>query len=332
MGKKLFYEQIWSILIYALTMAFSGWLLLAYNMGMQGFLFFEGCLLACGIACFLLYFLPRYRFYREAYQKEQELKEKHMLYDVLEPPGFAEGNALCDLLEAAGQAMQQRIASYELDSREYREYVETWVHEIKTPIASGQLIAENNPSKAMEVMACELLKIDSYVEQALYYARSSSAEQDYLVRKYQLKELVRGALRSRARMLILRGIAVQLERLDFQVYTDSKWMGFMIGQVLENSSKYGAKHLHIWAEKRQENIVLHIEDDGVGVDEQDIGRIFEKGFTGKNGRAYGKSTGIGLYLCRKLADKLGMGIFAHSCQEGGLCINFVFPTGSLTEM
>lgn len=152
------------------------------------------------------------------------------------------------------------------------------------------------------------------------------------MRKYQLKELVRGALRSRARMLILRGIAVQLERLDFQVYTDSKWMGFMIGQVLENSSKYGAKHLHIWAEKRQENIVLHIEDDGIGVNEQDIGRIFEKDLQEKMGAHMENLRELAFIFAENWADKLGMGIFAHSCQEGGLCINFVFPAGSLTEM
>ena len=332
MLRKLLREQIWAILIYLAAMAFSGWILMAYHMGAQALIFFEGCYLVCGIACLLIYLLPRYRFYREAARAEQELEEKYMLYDVLEPPGFWEGQILCALLEEAGRAMKQRVSAYERASEEYREYVEAWVHEIKTPIASGKLLAENNPSEQMDAMASELAKIDSYIEQALYYARSSSAEQDYLVRRYHLEELVRGALRSQARPLILGGVAVHMETLDYTVYTDAKWMNFMLGQVLGNSAKYGAKNLRIWAEESREYTLLHLADDGIGVGRQDISRIFEKGFTGENGRVYGKSTGMGLYLCKKLADKLGLGISAYSGEKGGLRISFVFPKGSLTEM
>ena len=332
MLRKLLREQIWAILIYLAAMVFSGWILTAYHMGFQALVFFEGCFLACGIACLLIYLLPRYRFYQEAMRAEQGLEEKYMLYDVLEPPGFLEGQILCTLLEEAGRSMRQQVSAYERASREYREYVEAWVHEIKTPIASGKLLAENNPSEQMDAMASELAKIDSYIEQALYYARSSSAEQDYLVRRYSLEELVRGALRSQARPLILGGVAVHLETLDYEVYTDAKWMNFMLGQVLGNSAKYGAKNLRIWAEESREYTLLHLADDGIGVSQKDIGRIFEKGFTGENGRVYGKSTGMGLYLCKKLADKLGLGISAYSGEKGGLRISFVFPRGSLTEM
>ena len=332
MLKKLLKEQIWAILLYVATMAFSGWLLLAYHMGVQGLLFFEGCFLACGIACLLLYLLPRNRFYRETIRAEQDLEEKYMLYDVLERPGFLEGQVLCDLLEEAGRAMKERIAAYDRASREYQEYIEMWVHEIKTPIASGKLLAENNPSQAMDAMVGELSKIDSYVEQALYYARSSSAEKDYLVRRYRLEEIVRSALRGQARQLILRGVKVHLGELGCEVHTDAKWMNFMLGQVLGNSAKYGAKNLNIWAEKSNNSALLHVADDGIGVTQQDVGRIFDKGFTGQNGRIYGKSTGMGLYLCKKLADKLGMGISAYSGRQGGLRITFIFPMGSLTEM
>ena len=246
MLKKLLKEQIWAILIYLGAMAFSGWILMAYHLGVQALIFFEGCFLVCGIACLLIYLLPRYRFYREAVRAQQELEEKYMLYDILEAPGFLEGQVLCALMEEAGRAMKQRIAAYERASQEYREYIEAWVHEVKTPIASGKLLAENNPSEQMDAMASELSKIDSYIEQALYYARSSSAEKDYLVRRYPLEELVRGALRSQARPLILGGVAVHMETLDYTVYTDAKWMNFMLGQVLGNSAKYGAKNLRIW--------------------------------------------------------------------------------------
>ena len=332
MLKKLLKEQIWAILIYLAMMIFSGWILMAYHMGTQALIFFEACFFVCGVACLLIYLLPRHRFYQEAIRAEKELEEKYMLYDVLEPPGFLEGQILCSLMEEAGRSMKQQVSAYERASREYREYIEAWVHEVKTPIASGKLLAENNPSEQMDAMASELSKIDAYIEQALYYARSSSAEKDYLVRRYSLEELVRGALRSQARPLILGGVAVHLKRLDYTVYTDAKWMNFMLGQILGNSAKYGAKNLQIWAEESQESILLHLADDGIGVGQQEIGRIFEKGFTGENGRVYGKSTGMGLYLCKKLADKLGLGISAYSAEKGGLRISLVFPKGSLTEM
>lgn len=332
MIKKLLREQIYAILLFAATIAFSAWLLLAYHMGWHAVLFFEGCFLACGAGCLILHLLPRYRFYRDAIKAEQELEEKYMLYDVLERPGFFEGNMLCFFLEEAGRAMREQVAAHERASREYREYVETWVHEVKTPIATGKLLTENNPSKAMEAMEEELSKIDTFIEQALYYARSSSAEQDYLVRKCAVEEIVRSALRAQARTLILKNIAVHLEELTVNVYTDAKWLTFMLGQVFSNAAKYGAKNLHIWAEQERDNVLLHVADDGVGVCAQDLPRIFEKGFTGKNGRTYGKSTGMGLYLCKKLADKLGMGVSAYGGSKGGLRIDFVFPVGRLTEM
>lgn len=332
MIKKLLKEPIYAILFFAATIAFSTWLLLAYHMGWQAVLFFEGCFLACGAGCLALYLLPRYRFYRDTLKAEQELKEKYMLYDVCERPGFFEGDMLCFLLEEAGRSMREQVAARERASREYREYVETWVHEVKTPIATGKLLVENNPSKAMEAMGEELSKIDSFIEQALYYARSSSAQKDYIIRKCSAEEIVRSALRAQARPLILKNIAVHLEQLEIEVYTDAKWLAFMLGQVFSNAAKYGAKTLRIWAEQERDNVLLHVADDGVGVCEQDLPRIFEKGFTGKNGRAFGKSTGMGLYLCKKLADKLGMGVSAYSGRKGGLRIDFVFPVGRLTEM
>ncbi|MDR0357313.1 MAG: sensor histidine kinase [Clostridiales Family XIII bacterium] len=283
-------------------------------------------------AGFLIALIPEYviknRYYRELGEILNHLDKRHLIAEILEYPDFCEGRILYDTLKAAGKSMNDEIAKYKLYESEYREYIELWVHEIKTPIAAAELICENNENyEALE----ELRKVENFVEQTLYYSRSGNAETDCIIREVDLAELTRSLLRAEAKYLIARRIGIRLGDLSYTVRTDAKWIMFIMRQLIANSVKYGGKNLEIFAVRGEEGVSLILKDDGIGIPASDLKRIFDKGFTGENGRRYGRSTGIGLYLCKKMCAKLGARISASSAQGEGTSLEILFPRGAWDE-
>ena len=218
--------------------------------------------------------------------------------------------------------------------------METWIHEVKTPIAAARLVAQNHPDAATAAMDRELVRIEGYAEQALYYARSTSVDRDFAIRSVSLDELVRGALKANARTLIDARIAPELGDLDFKVRCDPKWLTFVLGQVLVNAAKYRKPagpdgvlepaRLRIGAKRRQSEAdarvtVLSIADEGIGIPSEDVDRVFDRGFTGQNGRRFAKSTGIGLYLARSLCEKMGLRVTLASQVGRGTTVSIEFP-------
>ena len=213
---------------------------------------------------------------------------------------------------------------------EYREFVETWVHEIKTPMASARLLLANHPGELADALGDELFRLEEYVDQALYYARSGSVEQDYLVRELSLDGVVRAALRRQARPLIAAGFRVEAVDWTATVYTDPKWLEFILGQLISNAVKYRGEHpvLSFRCREEENAIYLTVSDNGVGIPAEDLPRIFEKGFTGQNGRRLSRrSTGLGLYLCRKLCRRLGLELSASSQPGAGTQMTVCIPRG-----
>lgn len=275
---------------------------------------------------------PRRRaFYRQAERSLDHLDRKYLLSELVREPGFWEGDEMCEMLAAACKSMNDNVAAAKRDGREYREYIEGWVHEIKTPIAAVRLRCENSRSPLTREIERELIRIEGLVEQVLYYARSFQVEQDYILRKCRLKDLVDDAVRQNARSLIEAGFAVEESGLENVVPADPKWMRFILGQIIRNSIQYRghAPALRFYGERLPERTVLTVADNGAGIPPQDIGRIFDKGFTGENGRRFPRSTGIGLYLCRRLCRRMGLGISADSRPGEGTALHIVFPVGSL---
>lgn len=277
---------------------------------------------------FLMELLKRKPFYDEVEAKVENLDQKYLLSEIIDEPDFLEGKVLYDILKTSDKQMHEQVNFYKNMQMEYQEYVEAWVHEIKTPIAASRLMVENYQGEAINGISEELKKIEDYVEQALYYARSSSAGKDYLVKEFRLKECVSKVIRRNAKSFIHKKIQLQLSDFTDVVFSDEKWVEFIINQIIVNSINYCYKEestINIYTSKHEHNLILHIVDNGVGIDEKDIGRVFEKGFTGENGRIYRKSTGIGLYLCKMLADKLHLGITIQSQRDVGTEVNIIFP-------
>jgi len=265
-------------------------------------------------------------YYNNLYDMLDDLDKKTLLSEIAPKPNFYEGLILYDVLKSTNKAMNDEIAKYSLSSAEYREYIELWVHEIKTPIAGAKLICENTGNNAM---LDSLQKIDRFVEQALFYSRSSAVEKDFIIKQAELKELINRALRKNAKSFIDNKISIETGNLDFTVPTDVKWTDFILEQILYNAVKYEGKRIKIYAGQNENSISLFISDDGIGIPKQDINRVFDKGFTGENGRKHAKSTGIGLYLCKKLCLKLGLNISASSEQGKGTSVEIIFPKSSM---
>lgn len=269
-------------------------------------------------------------FYDHMTELLDHLEPQYLLSELLEEPDFLEGRLLYQVLAETGKSMNDAVAAARRDMADYREYVETWVHEVKTPIASGRLALENCPGPLADSLEDALFQIDSCVEQALYYARSGAVDRDYLVRPTPLREVAAAAVKRYARPLIAAGFSVELETLDATAYADPKWVEFMLGQLISNAVKYRgpAPRLVFTQQVLEQAVVLTVADNGVGIPAADLPRVWEKGFTGENGRTLAtRSTGLGLYLCKKLCGRLDVGLAITSAPGEGTAVSFTFPKG-----
>ena len=292
------------------------------------------------IAAFLIGFLVEYyskkNYYDTVKSRIRELQEEYLIMEVLPKADFTEANILEDAIRDIGKSMLENVNKYKYLQEDYKDFIELWIHEIKIPIATSKMIVENNKNEITASINEELDKIDNYTEQALFYARSNTVEKDYIVRKIQLKEIVNASVLKNKSQLIQNKISIDIKGLEEIVYTDSKWCIFIINQIIQNSIKYSKnadRQIEIYGERKKENIILHIKDNGIGIKESEITRVFEKGFTGENGRITGKkSTGIGLYLCKKLCDKLCIGLELNSKKDEGTEVKLIFPNNSFINM
>lgn len=286
---------------------------------------------AASVAAFALDFARRRAFYAELNALTRELSTTWQLPALLEAPDFLEGAVAYAALERMGKAAGDEVEEGRRQAEEYRRYVELWIHEVKTPIAVAALVAANESGEASDAIKRELERIEQQVEQALYYARSTSLTNDYAIREILLADACREACKKNARFLIEQGATPTFEALDdVRVFADEKWLVFVLGQVLANAAKYGAKTVRFTARNERENTaksatVLEIADDGKGIPAADVPRVFDRGFTGENGRAQGSSTGMGLYLCAVMCEKMGLGIALASEQGKGTRVLLTFP-------
>ena len=281
-----------------------------------------------------LEFIKYRRYLNNLINTVENLDRKYLLPEVIEEPRFQEARIINDVLKQCNKSMHEKVKHYKDEQIEYREYIETWVHEIKTPIASAKLILENDNSNLSEIINYEMKRVEGFIEQVLYYARSSDVSKDYIIKEFSLRSVVMKSVKSNSRDFINKNIKLDIRGIEGNIFSDEKWVEFIINQIIINAVKFSIPNegkVSIYSKVNENNIILTIEDNGVGINEKDIDRVFEKGFTGENGRKFGKSTGIGLYLCKKLCDKLGIGISLNSKENIGTKVNIVFPQGKFTD-
>ena len=259
------------------------------------------------------------------------VNEKYLISEIIKEPLEMENKAYYYALKQACKSMNDRIGELEKENAEYQEYVESFVHEIKTPISALSLALENNNDFRLKQ---EVDKINQLVEQMLYYARSENTEKDYFVKEIQLAEIIHRVRLKYRHYMLNKKITLNVHDLEHIVITDEKWLVFIISQIIQNSIKYldkDKKEIEVWGENSNNYINLIIKDNGCGIKESDLVRIFEKGFTGTN-RKKGYSTGMGLYLTKKLCDKLGLKLQIQSKEKEFTKLTITFPKSGLHKI
>ena len=317
-GRQYLKNQLPIILINLLGMLALALFLIASGNGIQTVLFILVVWLIILVSCLLLFYYSRKKYLDKLLDMTEKLDERYLLPEIMQEPERADEQVFYQIMKMAEKSMLEHIGEIQRERQEYKEYIEQWIHEVKTPITAMRLICENNRCSFTRDLMAELENINRFTEQALYYARSEHTEKDYSVREINLSDVVHGAIADNKYLLRQNNVAVTVEDVEYSIYSDDKWLRFILDQLISNAVKYRADQpvLHFFSVKENDRIILSVEDNGIGIPQSDLPRIFEKGFTGQNGRTIHSSTGIGLYLCRRLCDKLGIGISASSEGKG----------------
>ncbi|MCM1050135.1 MAG: sensor histidine kinase [Clostridiales bacterium] len=317
-GKQYLKNQIPVILInFTGLLALSLFLLAAGNPIQTVLLIFIVWLIILTAYLSSVYFMQKRRL-NKLLNMASQLEERYLIAEIIAMPEKANEQVFYQLMKMAEKSMLEKISEVQAERKEYKEYIEQWIHEVKTPITAMKLLCENNRSHFSREILAELENINQYTEQALYYARSEHAEKDYSIREINLSDIVHSAIADNKYLLRQSGVTITTDDMETKVYTDEKWVRFILNQLIGNAIKYRTEQpvLHFSTAKTNDSIVLSVSDNGIGIPKSDLPRIFEKGFTGQNGRSIKNSTGIGLYLCKRLCDKLGIGLAAYSENEG----------------
>ena len=309
---------------------------LLFGLNVSSYAIFIICILnfLASISFFIYDCLRKSKYYSSLLKRLDELDKKYFIGDVATEEDFLEGKILFEIISQATKSMKDDISESIRNSNDYKEYIELWVHEIKTPIATCKLLIENNDNEVTESIGEEVTKVEDYIEQVLFYARSNAVEKDYLIKEINLKKSINAVIRKNANTLIEKRVKVDIRNVDKIVSCDSKWIEFILGQIVSNSIKYMDKKesvLKIYSENIGNDVILKICDNGIGMDERSVIKAFEKGYTGENGRRFGKSTGMGLYLCKKLCEKLGLGINIKSNENEGTEVTILFPINDMMK-
>lgn len=286
-------------------------------------------------AWLLVAYIQRRRFFLEARQILDNIDQRYLLGELLPDSCRLEDRLYREMLCRSNKSCIERIRRIEDEQRDYREYIESWVHEIKAPITGisllcanrkGALQATRDTAADYRTIELENGKIENYVDMVLYYARSDQVYQDYLIRETSLETIVCQVLEKNRLLLMQNQTQAHVDCPD-SVYTDEKWIAFILNQILLNSVKYrrGDLRLDIRTLRKEGGVTLAFEDNGIGIRGEELARIFEKGFTGSNGRDNQRSTGMGLYLCRKLCGRLGIRLYAESEYGAGTTLYLAFP-------
>lgn len=314
----------WVVL--SLLLGFMIWL----TPGLQNFWDNLGYLLVLQGLFLLAFFLLDYQR-RKKWYKTFEQQESHLQHFVDSATNHEEKL----VQEYLNQQVREHHLMLEqlLDSqKDQKDYLDSWIHEIKVPLAAADLILTSVefdlPEDKFVLLQNELQQIDEYVEQILYYSRSDEFVNDYLIQEYSLKKIIQPIIRSQANYFIQKNLQLELAETDAQVLTDAKWIEFIFRQLLSNAIKYTPDHgkITITVKAQAGGVALSLQDSGIGIPAEDLGRIFDKGFTGENGRkAQQHSTGLGLYLAKTLAEKLGVTLAVESTVNTGTTMTLFFP-------
>ena len=306
--------------------------------GTQGSLLVASFVLICAAAALAIQYVRGRGFWTGIADAASQVQDIPEVPEFLPSPTTLEGQLAGELLDTCQALHSSKITAAAKDASDYRRYIELWIHEAKTPLASAKLIAGRLPGEEGGALSLELERLDASIDQALYYARSTSVASDYAIRHVPLAAAVREACKRHMRFLIEQGTTPRITiPEDQQVLADKPWLVFMVGQVAVNAAQYGATSIAFTAHVEdagtaKERTMLEVADDGRGIPAADLPRVFDRAFTGENGRSRPNATGMGLYLVALMCARLGIGVQIASEQGTGTRVLFSFPHDSRREL
>ena len=238
-----------------------------------------------------------------------------------------------DLIHAQEKSRMDTENIYSRSSKDMEQYYNIWVHQIKTPISGMNVLLQSmEPTEEVGELQNQLFSVEQYVDMALQYQKIKSTTNDFSFAEIPLNKVIRENIRKYARLFIAKKLAVRYEETALRVLTDEKWISFVLGQIITNAVKYSDKgSITISAYEDECNTYLSVKDEGIGISPEDLPRVFERGYTGYNGRADKKSTGIGLFLCKSVTRMLGHKIQISSEPGKGTEVTIIFSKQRITE-
>lgn len=276
------------------------------------------------VCCFhVLDYNKKQKRFRQIYTSLKQMDKKFLFPEVFTGSGTYEEEAWLAIMRSMAGSMAEEVQRLSDQNRSYREYIETWVHEIKQPVCSIQLLCQSPSSDDIRRIRVRAEEINQLTEQVLYYARSDDLSNDLLIHPASLESIILEAIEENRQLLLISGFSIDLQEGFPKIYTDEKALIFVCSQLIRNAAAYRrtdkdspAPALTISWKMGTDKVCLTIHDNGTGISPEDLPRIFEKGFTGQNGRKNRRSTGMGLYLCRKFCSHMQVDISLTSDNLG----------------
>ena len=308
-------DNILNILIYFSTLILICLMLGAFKIKIYINITIFIILLFNGMVIILLSYFRKYRFYNSFVNNLEKLDKKYLILETIPEPNTYEEKIMVNSLYEINKSMIENIKLHQSNINEFKEFVEMWIHEVKIPISSMILKCHNHNEIKTREFSNLIRRLDNNIDQILYYVRSEDTEKDFIISEVNLKEIVRNISLKNKDDLLENKITLKVNINALQVNTDKKWLEFILNQIVNNSIKYKKNNnslIRIESIEEKEKIVLTIYDNGIGIPESDITRVFNKSFTGINGRDKVKSTGMGLYIIKNLCNKLGHNIYIQS--------------------
>ncbi len=254
------------------------------------------------------YFRKKF-FYNDLFNKIEQLDKSYLVLEMINKPDFYEGNILYQALYDINKSMIENIKIHEEQMKDFKEYIEMWIHEVKVPLSSLILTFNNHKNIFNNKTKRQLKRLENYVEQVLYYVRAENANKDYFIKEIDLSKVVKNVGLKNMDDILDNKVSFKVENINYNVLTDSKWLEFILDQIINNSIKYKRNirnsYIKVYALESEDKISLNILDNGIGIPQSDINQVFDKTFTGTNGRNNNASTGMGLYIAKNLCKKLG---------------------------
>ena len=309
-------DNIVSVLIYLFTTILLVTLLFAFKTNIYLLIICIFLLLVSGFIISLYSFLRKNIFYKSYLNSLDKLTEKYLILETIKEPTTYEEKIIVNSLYDINKSMIEAINEYKRNIVEFKEFVEIWIHEVKIPISS--LVLKCHNQKYDKDLLSIIRRLDNSIDEVLYYVRSENTEKDFVINEVDLKDVIRDVSIKNKDDLLLNNIDFSTSINSKNISTDRKWLEFIINQIINNSIKYKKEKdsiITISSYDKEDKTILEIYDNGIGIPGSDIKRVFDKSFTGTNGRSKVKSTGMGLYIVKKLCDKLGYNIYIES-KEG----------------